>query len=56
MMSVIATLSLGGYWKIYDPDSVRTSFPSFLNLIKKVKKAKNTEYSGEKYLNKLILT
>ena len=35
MMSVIAALSLGGYWKIYDPDSVRTSFPSFLNLIKK---------------------
>ena len=36
MMSVIAGLSFGGDWKIYDPDSVNTSFPSFLNIIKKL--------------------
>ena len=30
MMSVISALSLGGRWKIFDPDSVKTSFPSFL--------------------------
>ena len=33
MMSVIAALSLGGEWKIYDPDSVKTSFPSFMKII-----------------------
>jgi len=34
MMSTIAALSLGGKWKIHDPDSIKTSFPSFLKLIK----------------------
>ena len=38
MMSMIAALSMGGYWKLHDPDSIKTSFPSFLNLIKKIKK------------------
>ena len=38
MMSMVAALSLGGNWKLHDPDSIRTSFPSFLNLIKKFKK------------------
>ena len=36
MMSTIAALTLGGNWKIFDPKSPETSFPSFLNLIKKV--------------------
>ncbi len=36
MMSVIAALCLGGEWKIYDPDSVNTSFPSFVKIIKKL--------------------
>ena len=36
MVSVIAALSLGGNWKIYNPDSVKTSFPEFIKLIKKV--------------------
>ena len=36
MTSVIAALSFGGIWKIYDKDSIKTSFPSFLNLIKKI--------------------
>ena len=34
MMSVIAAMSIGGNWKIYDPDSVETSFPSFIKIIK----------------------
>ena len=34
MCSVILALSRGGKWKIYDPDSIKTSFPSFLNIIK----------------------
>ncbi len=36
MMSTIAALTLGGNWKIFDPDCFKTSFPSFLKLIKKV--------------------
>ncbi len=38
MTSVIAALSFGGFWKIYDKDSIKTSFPDFLNLINKFKK------------------
>ncbi len=38
MTSVIAALSFGGKWVIHDKDSVKTSFPNFLNLIKKLKK------------------
>ena len=33
MVSVIAALSLGGNWKIYDPDSFNTSFPTFLKIL-----------------------
>ena len=29
MTSVIAALSFGGLWKIYDKDSILTSFPMF---------------------------
>ena len=36
MMSTIAALTCGGKWKIYDKDSINTSFPSFLKIIKKV--------------------
>ena len=36
MMSTIAALTFGGKWKIYDKDSINTSFPSFLNIIKKI--------------------
>ena len=38
MMSMIAALSFGGHFKLHDPDSIKTSFPSFLNLIKKIQK------------------
>ena len=33
MTSVIAALSFGGEWKIYDKDSIKTSFPNFLKII-----------------------
>ena len=36
MMSSIAALSFGGKWKIHDQDSIQTSFPSFLKIIKKL--------------------
>jgi len=33
MSSVIAALSFGGEWKIFDRDSINTSFPSFLKKV-----------------------
>ena len=36
MVSVIVALSLGGNWKIYNPESIKTSFPDFIKLIKKI--------------------
>ena len=36
MMSTIAALTCGGQWKIHDKDSVNSSFPSFLKIIKKI--------------------
>ena len=38
MTSVIAALSFGGKWIIYDKDSIKTSFPNFLKLINNLKK------------------
>ena len=37
MMSTIAALSCGGKWEIHDSDSIKTSFPSFLKIIKEIK-------------------
>ena len=34
MTSAIAALSFGGEWHIHDKDSIKTSFPSFLEIIK----------------------
>ena len=34
MMSCIAALTLGGKWKIYDKDSIKSSFPNFIKIIK----------------------
>ena len=34
MVSTIAALTLGGKWNIYDSDSYKTSFPSFLKILK----------------------
>ena len=34
MTCVIAALTFGGHWKIFDTDSIKTSFPSFLDKIK----------------------
>ena len=36
MTSVIAAFTFGGKWKIDDVDSYKSSFPSFLNIIKKL--------------------
>ena len=36
MMCTIAALSYGGKWKIHDKDSIKTSFPSFLAIVKKL--------------------
>ena len=38
MTSVIASLAFGGKWAIYDKDSIKTSFPSFLRIINDIKK------------------
>ncbi len=37
MTSVIAALAFGGSWKIYDKDSIKTSFPNFLKIINNLK-------------------
>ena len=38
MTGIIAALSFGGKWKIYDKDSIKTSFPNFLKIINELKK------------------
>ena len=38
MTSVIAALSFGGTWKIFDKDSIQSSFPSFLKIVKDLNK------------------
>jgi 3-phosphoshikimate 1-carboxyvinyltransferase len=40
MTSVIAALSFegNGFFEIYDKDSIKTSFPNFLNIIEELKK------------------
>ena len=37
MTSVIAALSFGGEWNIHNKDSIKTSFPNFLKIIKEIK-------------------
>ncbi|MDA9696766.1 3-phosphoshikimate 1-carboxyvinyltransferase [Candidatus Pelagibacter sp.] len=37
MSSVIAALSFGGNWIIHDKNSIKTSFPKFLKIIKQIK-------------------
>ena len=36
MMSTIAALTCGGQWNIHDKDSINTSFPKFLEIIRKI--------------------
>ena len=38
MTCVIAALSFGGEWVIHDKDSIKTSFPKFLEIIADIKK------------------
>ena len=33
-LSCITALTLGGKWKINDRDSIKSSFPNFLNILK----------------------
>ncbi len=34
-LSTIAALTLGGHWKIHNPDAIRTSFPTFFEILKR---------------------
>ena len=34
MTSIVLALSKGGDWQINDPESIKTSFPDFLNIAK----------------------
>ena len=38
MTSAIAALSFGGEWHVHDRDSIKTSFPSFLNILNELKR------------------
>ena len=38
MTAVVAALSFGGSWEIHDKDSINSSFPDFLNILRKFKK------------------
>ena len=38
MTVIIAALSFGGKWKVHDKESIKTSFPNFLNIINELKK------------------
>ena len=40
MMSTIAALTCGGKWEIHDPSSIKTSFPTFLKIIRKLNENK----------------
>ena len=37
MTCIIAALSFGGKWVIHDKDSIKSSFPNFLKIIKQIK-------------------
>ena len=36
MTSVVAGLTFGGKWNIHDKDSIKSSFPNFLKIIKQL--------------------
>ena len=38
MTSIVAALTFGGNWKIYNKDSIKTSFPNFLKILNDLKK------------------
>tara|TARA_B100000963_G_C22628701_1_gene673753 strand:+ start:2199 stop:3521 length:1323 start_codon:yes stop_codon:yes gene_type:complete len=38
MTSVVAALSFGGSWEIHDKDSINSSFPNFLSILKELNK------------------
>ena len=45
MASVIAAISFGGEWRIHDKDSIKTSFPNFINILKELENVKKKKYS-----------
>ncbi len=50
MTSVIAALAFGGHWKIFSPNSIKTSFPTFLKIINELKNNdKKKKYFKNKY-------
>ena len=52
MMACVAALTLGGTFEIHDKESIKSSFPNFLNIIKelgaKYKIRKKTHKYGKK--------
>ena len=44
MTSLIAALTFGGSWKIHDKDSIKTSFPNFMQIINELKNDKKKKY------------
>ena len=48
MMSCVAALTLGGNWKINDKESINTSFPKFLSILKNL--GANINWKKEKIL------
>ena len=38
MSSVIAALTFGGEWHIHNKDSINSSFPNFLKILKEIQK------------------
>ena len=50
MTSVIAALAFGGHWKIFSPNSIKTSFPTCLKIINELKNNdKKKNYFKNKY-------
>ena len=49
MTSVIAALAFGGSWNIHNKESIKTSFPSFLNTINDL--TKFSQKSPKTYIN-----
>ena len=45
MTSVVASLVFGGKWQIHDLSSIKTSFPSFLKIVKRLSGNKSIKFS-----------
>ena len=56
LAGIIMALTFGGKWKIHDPDSIQTSFPTFLNIVKTFDLWKYMELNDLKIKNKIGLS